>query len=220
MCENGAAGPRRAIRHDGDPTDGYPAFALRLPAWVPPYLARRDSVYPTAEERMGLAIALARLNIEHGTGGPFGAAVFDMERHTLLAAGVNLVVSGKCSVLHAEIVALIFAQQRLGWHDLSAEKNARYELVSSAEPCAMCMGAVPWSGVRSLVCGARDEDVRCAGFDEGAKPQDWVAALTARGISVRRDVCRDVARDVLLDYAAQGGPVYNAGGSRSFPRTE
>ena len=213
MCSSESVGPDSPARWSPEP-----AFTLRLPAWVPAYLQGLDGAYPTAEERMAVAIALARLNVEHGTGGPFGAAVFDLAHHTLLAPGVNLVVAANCSVLHAEIVALITAQQRVGSYDLSAGGGAGYELVSSAEPCAMCMGAVPWSGVRSLVCGARDKDVRSAGFDEGAKPDDWVAALTARGVAVRQDVCREAARDVLLAYAAQGGPIYNAERTRTAPR--
>jgi tRNA(Arg) A34 adenosine deaminase TadA len=36
-----------------------------------------DRRYPTDEERMRLAIDLSRENVERGTGGPFGAAVFE-----------------------------------------------------------------------------------------------------------------------------------------------
>ena len=75
----------------------------------------------------------------------------------------------------------------------------------------MCLGAVPWSGVRSLVCGARDEDARSIGFDEGDKPGDWVASLSGRGIRVQRDVCRAAAAGVLRDYIASGGKLYNPG---------
>ena len=41
------------------------------------------------------------------------------------------------------------------------------EMVASTQPCAMCLGATPWSGIRRLVCGARDEDAEEIGFDEG-----------------------------------------------------
>jgi tRNA(Arg) A34 adenosine deaminase TadA len=75
----------------------------------------------------------------------------------------------------------------------------------------MCFGAVPWSGVRRLVCGARDEDARAIGFDEGPKLADWVTALNDRGITVLRDVLRDDAVAVLRDYIASGGIIYNAG---------
>jgi tRNA(Arg) A34 adenosine deaminase TadA len=188
----------------------FPQFVLRLPDWVETLLSDRERAYPTVEERMQLAIDLARRNVQHGTGGPFGAAVFDIETGVLLAPGVNLVVPLHCSTAHAEIVALTIAQQRVGHFDLGSSELPSHELVSSTEPCAMCLGAVPWSGVRRLVCGARDEDARRIGFDEGAKPDDWVASLEGRGIAVLRDVCRTAAVNVLEGYRSAGGVIYNA----------
>lgn len=75
----------------------------------------------------------------------------------------------------------------------------------------MCLGAVIWSGVRRLVCAARDADIRAIGFDEGPKPRDWREELLARGIGTEVDVGRDEAVRVLQEYVAGGGPVYNAG---------
>jgi tRNA(Arg) A34 adenosine deaminase TadA len=73
----------------------------------------------------------------------------------------------------------------------------------------MCLGAFPWSGVRLLVCGAWDEDAAKVGFDEGSKPSDWVGELEDRGISVRREVCREEATSVLRAYAESGGLIYS-----------
>jgi tRNA(Arg) A34 adenosine deaminase TadA len=188
----------------------FPDFVLRLPVWVEDMLPDPGMVYETDEDRMRLVVSLAQLNVDHGTGGPFGAAVFDLAAHTLLAPGVNLVVPAHCSVLHAEIVATILAQQIAGHFDLGGPGMPSYELVTSTEPCAMCMGSIPWSGVRRLVCGARDEDARRVGFDEGPKAANWVDELEHRGISVVRDVCRDEAADILCAYAQSGGPIYNA----------
>jgi len=158
---------------------------------------------------MRFVIDLAKQNIEQATGGPFGAAVFDMESGQLLAPGVNLVEPAHCSIAHAEMVAFALAQQRIGSFDLSA--NGRIcELVTSTEPCAMCLGAIPWSGVRRVICGARGADACAVGFDEGAKPADWIGELTRRGIEVTCDVLRDEARAVLNDYHTSGGLVYNS----------
>lgn len=77
----------------------------------------------------------------------------------------------------------------------------------------MCFGAIPWSGVSQLICGARDEDARAIGFDEGPKLTDWVSALNSRGITVRRDVLREEAVAVLREYSSSGGVIYNAGHS-------
>ncbi len=73
----------------------------------------------------------------------------------------------------------------------------------------MCLGATPWSGVRRVVCAARDEDARTLGFDEGSKPPDWVGQLAARDIAVVRDIRREESTRILKDYVERGGPVYN-----------
>ena len=61
-----------------------------------------------------------------------------------------------------------------------------------------------------MACGARDEDARAIGFDEGPKMPDWLPALERRGISVVRDVSRDEAVAVLEECAGSGGMIYNA----------
>ena len=189
---------------------GFPQVTLELPGWVEELLPDPGGTYPTEEDRMRLVVELSRHNVERETGGPFGAAIFERETGRLLAPGVNLVVASSCSVAHAEMVAIMIAQQVVGDFDLGSGGKPAYELYASTEPCAMCFGATPWSGVRSLLCGARDEDARAAGFDEGAKPPDWITALEERGISVERDVLREDAARVLRDYANSGGEIYNA----------
>ena len=185
-------------------------ICISLPPWVEQFVETVPKVFIDTEERMRFVIALARHNVQQKTGGPFAAAVFD-EQGRLVAPGVNLVIASNCSVLHAEIVALMFAQKAIERYDLSDGNRQRYELVATTEPCAMCFGAVPWSGVRQLVCGARDEDARAIGFDEGPKLSDWVSALNSRGITVQRDVLREEATAMLREYAAAGGVIYNAG---------
>jgi len=198
----------------------YPQLRFGLPAWVESYLQSTETVLPDPEDRMRLVIELAGRNVAEGTGGPFGAAVFDLDSHQLIAPGVNLVLASGYSWAHAEMVAFTIAQQVLGTHDLGARGMPRCELVTSVEPCAMCFGATPWSGVRQLMCGARDDDARAIGFDEGPKVDDWAAALESRGIKVVADILREEASQVLKDYAAQGGPIYNArGGGISKPRS-
>lgn len=183
---------------------------------LPDFLARanaRELVLPRDEDRMRFVLDLARENIAAG-GGPFAAAVFEHGSGRLLAAGANRVVASGFSCAHAEIVALTLAQHRLGHHDLGAASFPVCALVSSAEPCLMCLGAVLWSGVRVLSFGTRSEDVVAQGFDEGPKPADWVGELHRRGIEVHPDVLRDEARDVLRAYRAADGAIYNA---RSTP---
>jgi tRNA(Arg) A34 adenosine deaminase TadA len=186
-------------------------FTIRIPDWVAELLARSPKVFQTREDRMRFVIGLARENVKRQTGGPFGAGVFDANGR-LVAPGVNIVATRNCSILHAEMVAIALAQKNLGRYNISDNGKSDYELVASTEPCAMCFGAIPWSGVTRLVCGARDEDARCIGFDEGPKLPDWQQALEERGIQVSQDVLRQEAVDVLDYYVKTGGAIYNARG--------
>ena len=71
----------------------YPRLTLELPAWVSVVAAEHgadDRPLESIEDRMRLAIALSRRSAASG-GGPFGAAVFELESRRLVAPGVNLV---------------------------------------------------------------------------------------------------------------------------------
>ena len=185
------------------------AIEIQLPQWIGAMVAERGVGLTTVESRMRFVIGLSRENVERRTGGPFGAAVFEAASGRIVGAGVNLVEPSNCSMAHAEMVAIATAQQALGHYDLGGGTSV-YELVTSAEPCAMCLGAIPWSGVRRVVCAARGKDACEIGFDEGAKPADWVNELRRRGIEVLRDVLREEAQAVLRQYARTGGLIYNA----------
>jgi tRNA(Arg) A34 adenosine deaminase TadA len=132
--------------------------------------------------------------------------VFDLDSGRLIAPGVNRVIPESCSVAHAETMAIMLAQKRLGTFDLRSLGS--YELASSAEPCAMCYGALPWSGIRRLAYGATREDVTAIGFDEGEKPPDWAGALEARGIEVAHGLLRAEAREALERYRRRDGKIY------------
>lgn len=179
---------------------------LALPDWLSAYLEQGPRYYETAAARMSLAVELAARNVLGETGGPFGAAVFDRGSGLLVGVGVNLVMASGLSFAHAEMVALAVAQKYLGQINLG---EGRWELASSAEPCSMCLGGIHWSGVDSVLIGARDEDARAIGFDEGDKPADWEARWRGRGVRVQRDLLRNEACAVLQAYARKGGVIYN-----------
>lgn len=182
--------------------------SFELPAWVEPFLESWLVPLSTTSQRMQLAIALAEENVRQHTGGPFGAVVVNEETEELLSVGINLVTTTGLSMAHAEIVALSLAQSAAGEWNLS--RSGPLQLVTSCEPCAMCFGAVPWSGIKSLICGACKKDAEAAGFDEGDKPDNWVRSLQRRGIVVQCGVFRAEAAAVLADYSDKGGAIYNA----------
>jgi tRNA(Arg) A34 adenosine deaminase TadA len=179
------------------------------PEWLTDVVDWR-APYGSNEDRMRVVVELARQNVLRGGGGPFGAGVFESNGGRLIAAGVNSVTRLNNSVLHAETLAIMLAQARLGTYALGSAGSDSYVLVTSCEPCAMCLGATLWSGVRGLVCGAAKEDATALGFDEGPVfPESW-AYLERRGVRVARGVLRDQAAAVLELYRATGGAIYNA----------
>lgn len=184
----------------------YAQSHLTLPPWIHDEVDATH-VYRSDEDKVALAIQLANRNVEHGSGGPFGAAVFDATGR-LLAVGVNRVLPHTCSVAHAEMMAWMTAQQRTQRARLN-ETGERIVFASSAQPCCMCYGAAFWAGIDELLIGARAEDVmELTEFDEGPLPSDWIGELERRGIAVRRDILRDAARDALRRYAEHGGTHY------------
>lgn len=177
---------------------------LTLPPWVHDEVDAARA-YPDDDSRIALAIQLSRRNVEHRSGGPFGAAVFRDDR--LVGVGVNRVVPHMCSIAHAEMLALSTSQQRLQDFRLN-HAGGRIALATSAQPCSMCYGALVWAGIDELLIAATADDVQTlAGFDEGPLPADWRGELGRRGIAVREGLMREHARDVLRDYG-QGGIVY------------
>ena len=182
---------------------------LALPHWLETFVNDWPDPLETAEQRMLLAVLLSAENVLQGTGGPFGAIVVEAETGRLISVGVNLVTTVELSIAHAEMVAISMAQSAINNWNLGHETEV--QLVTSCEPCAMCFGAVPWSGVSSLVWGANKEDAEAAGFDEGDKPVNWVNSLENRGIRTYSDVLREEAAAVLKKYAKKGGAIYHPG---------
>ncbi|HSQ28240.1 MAG TPA: nucleoside deaminase [Gemmatimonadaceae bacterium] len=179
----------------------YPAWVDRVVDWT--------RVYRGDEAKMRLAISVARHNVLESTGGPFGAAVFESGTDRLVSVGMNSVVRLNNSTLHAEMLAFMTAQARVGTYTLAGDPAREHELVTSCEPCAMCLGATLWSGVTRVVCGATREDVEQLKFDEGPVFPESYQYLEQRGITFVRHVLRDDARSVLKLYADVTGPIYN-----------
>jgi tRNA(Arg) A34 adenosine deaminase TadA len=183
---------------------------VSLPAWVRGSVDF-DQPYPTDEDRMRLAIRLARENVERGTGGPFGAAIFERESGLLVSVGVNSVVRLNNCTLHAEMVAFQLAQKRVASFTLAGNDSSApaHDLFTSCAPCAMCLGAALWSGVTRVVCGAGREDAEKIDFDEGPVFAESYAYLEARGVRIVRDFMRTEACEALQRYRELGGQVYN-----------
>lgn len=109
---------------------------------------------------MAEAIALAVDNVAAG-GGPFGALV--VRDGDVVASGTNLVTATLDPTAHAEVTAIRRACRELGTFTLD-----RCVLVTSCEPCPMCLASALWSRLDSILYAADRDDAAGAGFDDRA----------------------------------------------------
>jgi len=181
---------------------------ILLPGWVDDVVDPAGR-YQSDEDKVGVAVRLAAENVRRREGGPFGAAVFEAASGRLVGLGINLVTTRHNCALHAEMVAFMVAQAAVGSHTLRLPDGPVHELATSCEPCAMCLGAVLWSGVTRVLSAASREDALALGFDEGPVFAESYRYLEERGISFTRGLQRAEARAVMEQYVAQGGAVYN-----------
>lgn len=188
--------------------NAHPIVHVEYPAWVDAAVDWQRT-YSTDQEKMRLAIAVSRENVERGSGGPFGAAVFESASGKLVAVGMNSVVRLNNCTLHGEMVAFMMAQQQVKSFSLSATGLPTHELFTSCEPCAMCLGATLWSGVKRVVYGAAREDASRLNFEEGPVFPESYRYLEDRGIEIVRNMLRAEAREVLELYRTKSGKIYN-----------
>ena len=187
----------------------HPVVHIEYPAWVDG-VVDWERRYATDEDRMRLAVAVARENVVRDTGGPFGAAIFERDAERVVAVGMNSVVRLNNSTLHGEIVAFMMAQQRVGSYTLSVPGGKVHDMYTSCEPCAMCLGATLWSGVKRVVYGASREDATRLNFEEGPVFEASYRYVEERGLTVDGPLLRDEAREVLELYRTGSGKIYNA----------
>jgi tRNA(Arg) A34 adenosine deaminase TadA len=111
------------------------------------------------EERwLRLVVDRATANVADG-GGPFAALV--VRGDETVAHGVNRVTRDLDPTAHAEVVAIRGACRALGTHVLAGTV-----LVSSCEPCPLCLSAALWARVDAVVYAADRHDAARGGFDD------------------------------------------------------
>ena len=181
---------------------------LTAPIPMPDWLwemeqANADRVIVDDEEKMRFVVDIAVENVRHETGGPFAAAIFEIKTNRLIALGINSVVPAKQSWAHAEMTAFAHAQNKLNQESLKG-----CMLVTSCEPCAMCSGATPWSGVERMIYGAPRFMAEKVGFDECYKGEHWEEEFAKRKIQVAGPMLGENAFAPFKLYMEKHGEIY------------
>ncbi|NEC10771.1 nucleoside deaminase [Streptomyces sp. SID8014] len=120
--------------------------------------AQEDGVHHLERDWMEQAIDLATTSASSG-GGPFGALIAKGDR--VVATGRNQVTAALDPSAHAEVGAVRAACRELNTFSLDG-----CVLVTSCEPCPMCLSTALWARVDRVVYCADRHDAAVAGFDD------------------------------------------------------
>jgi tRNA(Arg) A34 adenosine deaminase TadA len=144
------------------------------------------------------AVAVAAQARERGNH-PFGALLADPSGRVLLTAE-NTVVTGADATGHAETNLV-----RLASATYSVTELRELILYTSTEPCAMCSGAIYWSGIGTVVYALAETDLYQITGDDDANPTlvlpcRTVFAAGRRGIMVEGPFDIAAAREVHAGF--------------------
>lgn len=128
---------------------------------------------------MDRAMVLARTGMQRGAGGPFGALV--ARDGEIIAEGWNEVTSTHDPTAHAEVLAIRRATQALGHFELRG-----CVLVTSCEPCPMCLGAAYWSRVDRILYANTRAEAAEIGFDDRLIYEEIARPAATRRIPMTR----------------------------------
>jgi tRNA(Arg) A34 adenosine deaminase TadA len=144
------------------------------------------------EDFLRRSFDVARRAVTHGNH-PFGAILVDQNGDVLIEME-NGYMPAHDATAHAE--RLIATQ---ACTTLSPEVLRHATLYSSAEPCAMCAGAIYWSGIGRLVYGLSERRLRML---TGNHPENPTLDLPCREVFKRGQRPTEVVGPMLEDEAA------------------
>lgn len=146
----------------------------------------------TDKEYMDLAIELSNKAYY-----PYGAVI--VKDNQIIGRSDSIVPVAQTEFSHAELRAIEDAMEQLGGH-LCAEGGKGVTIYSSCEPCAMCMGAILYTGIDRLVYGATLEDSSNCVNEILAKSNDIANACSNRRIEIVPEFQREEAVQVLKKW--------------------
>jgi tRNA(Arg) A34 adenosine deaminase TadA len=140
------------------------------------------------------AIEVSREAREQGRH-PFGALVADADGAIVVERGNNSIPPEGDPTQHAELAAAAAAYRALG-----PERMAATTLYTSAEPCAMCTGAVYWTGIGRIVYALSESRLLVL---TGDNPENPTFALPCREVVARGQRRIEVVGPMLEEEAAE-----------------
>ena len=153
----------------------------------------KTSVHPHDEALLRRAFDVARRAREGGDH-PFGSVLADGEGKLLMVQGNGYTSEGRDRTAHAE---RLLASRAARAYDL--EFLARCTLYTSAEPCAMCAGAIYWAGIGRVVYGQTEKGLK---EQTGAHEENPTLDLPCEMVFSAGQRATEVVGPLLEDEAA------------------
>jgi tRNA(Arg) A34 adenosine deaminase TadA len=159
---------------------------------------------PFDEPLLRRAFAIAKASRDGGDH-PFGALLADAEGNILLEQGNGYSAEGGDRTAHAEKLLATRAGKQFGLDVLAGAT-----LYTSAEPCAMCAGAIYWAGIGRVVFGQTERGLKAM---TGNNPENPTLDLPChvvfeagqRPTEVVGPLLEDEAAKLQADYWAERG---------------
>jgi tRNA(Arg) A34 adenosine deaminase TadA len=151
----------------------------------------RMSASELDEHFLRRSFEVARRALTHGNH-PFGAILVDRDRNVLIETE-NGYMPSRDGTAHAE--RLLSTQ---ACTTLSPDVLRHATLYSSAEPCAMCAGAMYWAGIGRLVYGLSEHRLRAL---TGNHPENPTLDLPCREVLGSGQRATEVVGPLLEDEA-------------------
>jgi tRNA(Arg) A34 adenosine deaminase TadA len=126
---------------------------------------------------------------------PFGCLIADRGGNILRTQGNGYSSEGNDRTAHAERLLASWAAR-----NLSLEQLKDCTLYTSAEPCAMCSGAIYWAGIGRVVFGQTEHDLK---VQTGAHEENPTLDLPCHTVFEAGQRPTEIVGPMLAEEAAQ-----------------
>ncbi len=141
------------------------------------------------------AIKLARQSVHEHHGGPFGAVI--VKDNEIIGRGINQVTRHNDPTAHAEIEAIRDACKNI--QSFSLEGCTLY---ASSEPCPMCLSAIYWAHVNTVLYANAYEQATQIGFDDQFIFKELSLPHQQKNLAISQVQDKSVLNDALAVFQA------------------
>jgi tRNA(Arg) A34 adenosine deaminase TadA len=141
---------------------------------------------------LNTTLELAKNSVVSGNH-PFGAVL--VYKNQVILKAQNTVITDNDVTQHAELKLISLASKTL-----SSDVLKDCTLISSTEPCAMCAGAIYWSGIRNVVFGCSAKTLSEIAGDSLLVPCNHLFSFGAEKIHIIGPINEEICKQVHVGF--------------------